>query len=200
MTKSNNIKEYTEKEKKESYHFHGKFGSDNIFRKIHCHYLSFIKNYVNHFIKIFLPGDNHFFIELNYKYKIEIDKNVFNQRKNLSIGEILRTPPTKKNKRSEKIKYDISHNEKVFEYITNKSEALKQILNTTYIQLFMNVYAYPLFHFLPPKKTNEIKEKYKFPKEIQFFDDLLNKISKDEFSNNRKYEKRIIEICLKKFR
>jgi hypothetical protein len=175
---------------------HDKTAKDNIKRKIQVNYIKFLKNLLNQ-ISIELlcnyeNNENIQFFPLNYDFIKLISKEYFNSLKKQTLGDIF------KNNVSHKFKNYQILNIKVYNEITDKSETIKKILDTTYLEFF-DVY------YLNKKTLN--LSKYGLDKtiilssDIRFFKDLLKKDNSDSESSSEDdiyYQNRIKE-CIKKY-
>lgn len=161
---------------------HGKFGTDNILRKIQIHYISFIIKYINHYIQTKISKDHPLFCDLEYSFKKNIKKSFFNELKTKTIGEIVKNKESYKNKKNGKL--IILSNKEIFESINKKDEYIKMLLNTNYLDFFCNVYAYSLFH----EDVNDYKPP-DIPKGIQNFDYLIKQEeSKENHDKNKSFQ------------
>ena len=169
---------------------HSKFEKDNVMRKLNIHYISFIVKFVNFNIKKLISKKHPLFTNLCYDFKKRINNSTFNELKNKTIGEVLKNEGSNKNKRN--IMYQKDDNEKVYNSVY--STILKDLLDINYIEFFRQVYMRG-----SKDNTHDIFKKYKTPKNILFFDDLLKKeIQKDKI-NGELYKERLKYISKSEF-
>ena len=110
-----------------------KFDSpDNILRKIHSHYLSFIISFMNDILNHLNYSQR--FLDLNYKFKKKANKKEIEDIKKESIGDIICQEINGKFKSKDK-----SYNKVIFEEIKD-NKILKNILSEKYINIFKKIY------------------------------------------------------------
>ena len=68
---------------------HDNTKQDNLLRKIHVHFLSFLVNISNDALKTQIKDNNYNFKSIEYKKKLKIDEENFKTMKSLSIKDIL---------------------------------------------------------------------------------------------------------------
>ena len=110
---------------------HDKNSSDNLKRKIHVHFLSFIVSYLNEILKNLNYKQR--FLQLDYRFKRIINNKYFKSIKKQPIGNIIR------NRISYKYKQNEYYNEIIYEQI-KENEILNKILSQSYLNLFKNIY------------------------------------------------------------
>ena len=159
---------------------HDKFSKDNIKRKIQVHYIKFLRDLLNHIIKVILK-ENIEFKPLDYKFIMKIDKSSFISLKNESLGNIFKEHISPKYKNDKK-----NNNIEIYNTIINKSEILKNILGKKYLE-FINLY------YKNNKKINLLKYGFDkdiiLPNSIKSYEDLIKKnetdLSRDKLYNNK---------------
>ncbi len=169
------------------YSKHTKFDKDNILRKIQVNYITFLINYVNSQIKKYLPYCQYKFEDLVYNYKSNTSKKFMEELKSFSIGQILQTEATKKNKRNN-IKNTENKNKITYNSIYGKCEQINNLLDRKYLDLFHEIYR---------NKFNDLDVEG-----ISKFKDLLEKEKSKNFGKSKYcdlYIKRIDEIAEKEF-
>lgn len=183
---------------------HDKTCKDNVSRKIQVHYLTFLIKYINLKIEQKYKKKNTMkFQQLNYEYKKNISKSALNDKINKTIGEIIKTKQTMKNKTkaqkggegtsSSLIETPIpNENEIAFNEIYGKDQEITEFLDKTYIQVFKEIYAFSVFN----KEREKEKEKYYYGGNI-YFKDLIKK-EKSKSKNEEEYKKikgKMQKIC-----
>ena len=117
---------------KQSKNIHDKYRTDNMFSKVHGHFISFITEYVNSILEILDYEDK--FIKVNYKYKTRINKEYFTILKNSNIGEILIQDVSPKFKLQSK-----NYNKIIYEKVIN-NPIISKLLSQNYLNLFKTIY------------------------------------------------------------
>ena len=152
--------------------YHDKNSYDNILRKIHVNFISFIIEYANAIIQKFC---NSKFLKIDYQYKKTVNKSSFQKIKNQKISEILSQKISEKYKNINK-----EMNKQICELYIDTNPELKQIFSETYINLFKNVYYLGKREItLKINGENRVISLYG----IDMFKDLLNKIGKEDKEN-----------------
>jgi hypothetical protein len=109
---------------------------DNIQRKIHVHFISFITKFTNDIIRTFIKSkDVPLFRNIDYKLKKTVSLKYFKKIKKLSIGEILQMRPSPKMK--------IHHNlvnVDIYNKICNIIPFIKDYFQQDYVSLFKEYY------------------------------------------------------------
>lgn len=109
---------------------------DNIQRKIHVHFISFITKFTNDIIQTFIKSkDVPLFRNIDYKLKKTVSLKYFKKIKKLSIGEILQMRPSPKMK--------IHHNlvnVDIYNKICNIIPFIKDYFQQDYVSLFKEYY------------------------------------------------------------
>ena len=111
---------------------HDKNSSDNLKRKIHVHFLSFIVSYLNEILKNLNYKQR--FLQLDYGFKKNINNEYFKYIKKQSIGDIICNRISYKYKLEKKY-----YNKKIYEQI-KENEILNKIFSQSYLNLFKNIY------------------------------------------------------------
>jgi hypothetical protein len=164
---------------------HDKNSSDNLKRKIHVHFLSFIVSYLNEILK-----------NLNYKQRLlQLDyyfkKNINNERlkyiKKQSIGDIIR------NRISYKYKQNKYYNVIIYEQI-KENEILNKIFSQSYLNLFKNIY-YKSNNIISLKEYGLNKNIFLSTK-VKMYKDLLYNIK--DLDINKEHIKKINE-CIGRY-
>ena len=163
---------------------HDKFYSDNILRKIQCHYITFLVEFINEILNILNYKQR--LLQLDYNFKCRVNKDSLNILKNSSIKNILF------NKISSKYRtHDQNHNIKIIKQIETDS-ILNSILSENYLSLFNNIYykskrIIDLSHY-------GLNNTITLSKNIKMYQDLINKnIINDD------YKKKMNEIVIRNF-
>ena len=151
---------------------HDKNSYDNILRKIHIKFTSFIIEYANAILQTFC---NLKFLKIDYKYKKTVNKSSFKNIKNQKISEILCQKISEKYKNINK-----ETNRLIVELYIDTNSELKQIFSETYADLFKNIY-YSGKREITLKINGENKVISLCG--IEMFKDFLNKISKENKEN-----------------
>ena len=157
---------------------------DNILRKIHVDYLSFIVYYLND-ILINLKYEERFY-NLSYSFKRKINKNIFNDLKNQSIENII------SNKISSKYKKKSAFSNKLILNQIKNRDIINKILSEKYIDLFRKIY-------YKSNKLINLKE-YGVDKiiilssHVKMYKDLLLKNKKKDIYIQKKFDK-----CIKQY-
>ena len=179
-------------EDEKSVKFHDKYSIDNIQKKVHGHFISFVQDYVNYILE--QNGIEEKFFKIDYDFKRKISNKFISELKYSNIGEILNQDISPK---FTKIKKE--NNKNVFESIKNKN-CVKDLFSLNYYNLFKNVY-YKDKRIIN-LKINGKKVNIFLPKNrIEMFGDLLKKNQKsnklDKSDENRENDKYI--NALKKY-
>ena len=163
---------------------HDKFSSDNIIRKIHVHFITFIIFFIDDILSSF--GIREKFCKLDYEIIKDVNKQKLTELKNKNIGEII------SNKISTKYKKDGNTNKNLYELLkTNK--VLGKIFDIKYFTFFKEYY-------MKNEKTVDLrifgveKEIILSKKTKTYYDFLENEKSK---TKDEKYINQIKE-CLNK--
>ena len=150
-----------EKEKK----YHNRESQDNMLRKINGHYISFIIGFVNTILDILEFKEQ--FKNINYKYKIKINKKYFSYLKNRNIGEILNQDISPKLRNQ-----PIDHNKIIFEKLRD-NPIIKKLFSQNYLYLFNSVY------YKSERNVNlnnyGLNANILLPKKVKMYRDLLEK-------------------------
>ena len=111
---------------------HGNKDFDNLQRKIQVHFLSFLTNYVNDIIRVFIEDNNlPLFKNIDYKIKKNVKYKNVQELKSKTIGEIiqLRVSPKMKN-------HDDSVNKNIYNKVCSLSPFMYFYLQRSYLSLF----------------------------------------------------------------
>ena len=160
---------------------HDKNSSDNLKRKIHVHFLSFIVSYLNEILKNLNYKQR--FLQLNYRFKKNINNEYLKFIKKQSIGDIIRKPISYKYKLENKY-----YNEIIYEQI-KENEILNKILSQSYLNLFKNIY-YKSNNIISLKEYGLNKNIFLSTK-VKMYKDLLYNIK--DLDNNKQHIKKINE-------
>lgn len=164
---------------------HDKNSSDNLKRKIHVHFLSFIVSYLNEILKNLNYKQR--FLQLDYYFKKNINNERLKYIKKQSIGDIIRKPISYKYKQN---KY---YNEIIYEQI-KENEILNKILSQSYLNLFKNIY-YKSNNIISLKEYG--LNKYIFlSTKVKMYKDLLYNIK--DLDINKEHIKKINE-CIGRY-
>jgi hypothetical protein len=161
---------------------HDKFSSDNIIRKIHVHFVTFIIFFIDDILSSF--GIREKFYKLDYEIIKDVNKQKLTELKNKNIGEII------SNKISTKYKKDENTNINLYEHLKS-NETFGKIFSMNYMTFFK-------MFFMKNEKTIDlrifgIEKEITLSKETKTYDEFLAK-QKDE-----KYIKKIKEILNKNY-
>ena len=167
---------------------HTKFEKDNIMRKVNSHFISFIVEYVNHNIKKLISKKHPLFTNLSYNFKKNINLSYFNKLKKMTLGEVLKNEVSSKNKN--KFDYQKDSNDNIFKLVY---PSLKSLLDINYIEFFNNVY------LQLPMKSDDINKIYKAPKNILYFDDLIEREMERDKIEGQLYKERLKYIIRTEF-
>lgn len=157
---------------------------DNILRKIHVHFLTFIVSYLNDILKQLNYKQR--FLKLKYNFKKKANKTAIKDIKNKTIGEIICNEISNKYKKKGNL-----FNKEIYGQIKDK-EILNKIFSESYLNLFKKIYHKSI------KRIN-LKE-YGYDKEIilsndvKMYKDLLLKDIKKDL--NKGYQKKYDE-CIR---
>ena len=176
-----------ERQLKEGEKIHDKFGPDNILRKIHVHFMSFILSVVNELL-------NHIeecpfkFIDIDYKIKKSLlTKKRFQSLKNESIGKILCQKVSTKFRK--KAKQNLFKNATIFNQVS-KNKIANDFLSKEYITLFRDYY------FINKRNYNENGVNFQFSEKVETYENLLREIEK-EYDDKDEYKAKIGEVIQK---
>ena len=168
-----------EKEKK-----HDKYSEDNILRKIQVNYLSFIILFLNDVLSSL--GIQEKFLNLDYEFKKQVNKEKCELLKKRNIGEIVSEKISSKYKNKDNVNIDLYENLK-------KNANLEKIFNMNYLTFFGDYY------MIKGKSVN--LRKFGIEKEItlsnktETYFDFIAKIKSKE--KDEKYI-RLINDCIQK--
>lgn len=165
---------------------HNKYCSDNIIRKINCHFLNFIIFLVNEIIKqqnIKIGNCSENFRNINGEEKKKIRR--------YNVKKIIHYPISKILKFQNDLKFiDKTHNEKLFNKIKDKeNDILQKVLNVTYIDVFKN------YFYSNKKKIIIVEGSKKLEIELSYpYDQFLMNI---DAKGDDKYENKIKKVIEK---
>ena len=135
---------------------HSAYSYDNILRKIQVHYLNFMISFINDCIKTLNQNKKIRFMKINYKLKRKISKKFFDNMKNSSINEILRS-------------IDISKKYKKFDKNINK-ENLRKLEKDPWFEKLFKMTFLDLFNYYY-NHAQPLDELFLFEKTITFSDE-----------------------------
>ena len=158
---------------------------DNLLRKVQVHYLNFIIKFLNNVLMVLNKKKK--FKKLDYKYKMNINKNFVNSLKVKNIGDIISSKISKKFK-----KIDKDYNKNLFEEY-KEDKILNEIFKEQYLMLFRKVY------FKNKKKINMKELGLDIDQEIslsnvKMYEDLLK--DKKALNNNDEEYKTNLNKCI----
>ena len=114
---------------------HSKYDYDNIIRKIQVHFQNFLVSFINEILAHF--GFHQKFLNIDYKIKKNVKKEIVEKMKSLEIGQILRQNIS--NKYKKQCKVDKEKNNKLYLEVTQNDD-IRKILSEKYINVFRNIY------------------------------------------------------------
>jgi hypothetical protein len=164
---------------------HDKFAADNILRKIHVHFMSFILSVVNELLN-HLEDCPFKFIDIDYKNKKALNKKKFPSLKTQSIGKILCQEVSSKFRKQ--IKQNLFKNNIIFNQVS-KNKIVNDFLSQKYIELFKDYY------FSNKRNFNENGVNFQFSEKVKTFENLLSKIEK--YDDKDEYKQKIYEVIKK---
>ena len=162
---------------------HSATDDDNIIRKIQVHYISFIINFINDVIRVFIKSRNvPLFKNVDYKLKKIVNQKYFQKLKSLKIADILQFQPSPKMKN-----HDSNVNKCIYDKVCKICPFLLNFLQTNFISFFKEYY------YFNNNKKNFIVDGIKIPisERTKTFHDLINK--------NYSYKEKIKFIALNYF-
>lgn len=160
---------------------HSALDDDNILRKIQVHYISFITNFINDIIRVFIKTRNvPLFKNVDYKLKKIVNHEYFLKLKSLKIADILQMTPSPKMKN-----HDISVNKNIYTKVCNLFPFMINFLQINFINFFKEYYFNNSKNYTVNGKIIPLSEKTKN------FNDLINK--------NYAYKEKIKFIALNCF-
>ena len=165
---------------------HDKNSSDNLKRKIHVHFLSFIVSYLNEILKNLNYKQR--FLQLDYYFKKNINNEYFKYIKKQSIGDIICNRISYKYKLEKKY-----YNKKIYEQI-KENEILNKIFSQSYLNLFKNIY-YKSNNIISLKEYGLNKNIFLSTK-VKMYKDLLYNIK--DLDINKEHIKKINE-CIGRY-
>ena len=158
--------------------------SDNILRKIHSHYLSFIIFFLNDILNYLNYSQR--FLDLNYKIKKKANKKDIENIKKKSIGDIICQEIS--GKYTSKDKY---YNKVIFEQIKDNI-ILKNILSEKYINVFKKIYHRG--NKIINLREYGLNKKVILSNRVKMYKDLL---LKDEIKDLNHSCRRKYNVCIK---
>ena len=160
---------------------HSALDDDNILRKIQVHYISFITNFINDIIRVFIKTRIvPYFKNIDYKLKKIVNHKYFQKLKSLKIADILQMTPSPKMKN-----HDSSVNKNIYSKVCNLCPFMINFLDIDFIKFFKEYYFNSNKNFTVNGKIIPLSEKTKN------FDDLIKK--------NYAYKEKIKFIALNCF-
>ena len=172
--------------KEKSTRIHDKNCSDNVFRKLQNHFISFILSFLNCVLTNLNYEENKRFLKLDYNFKKSIKKENVESLKNKTIGDII------SNKISRKYKYEREDfNKQLCDEIKLSDSVLKNILSDNYLLFFKKIY-YKSINKISLEEYGLNKEII-LPKKVKMYKDLL-KDNEAKDSNN--FDSKKINKCV----
>ena len=160
---------------------HSALDDDNILRKIQVHYISFITNFINDIIRVFIKTRIvPYFKNIDYKLKKIVNHKYFQNLKSLKIADILQMTPSPKMKN-----HDSSVNKNIYSKVCNLCPFMINFPDINFIKFFKEYYFNSNKNFTVNGKIIPLSEKTKN------FNDLINK--------NYAYKEKIKFIALNCF-
>jgi len=160
---------------------HSALDDDNILRKIQVHYISFITNFINDIIRVFIKTRIvPYFKNIDYKLKKIVNHKYIQKLKSLKIADILQMTPSPKMKN-----HDSSVNKNIYSKVCNLCPFMINFLDINFIKFFKEYYFNSNKNFTVNGKIIPLSEKTKN------FDDLIKK--------NYAYKEKIKFIALNCF-
>ena len=160
---------------------HSALDDDNILRKIQVHYISFITNFINDIIRVFIKTRNvPLFKNIDYKLKKIVNHKYFQKLKSLKIADILQMTPSPKMKN-----HDSSVNKNIYSKVCNLFPFMNNFLQIDFINFFKEYYFNNNKNYTVNGKIIPLSDKTKN------FNDLINK--------NYAYKEKIKFIALNCF-
>ena len=160
---------------------HSALDDDNILRKIQVHYISFITNFINDIIRVFIKTRIvPYFKNIDYKLKKIVNHKYFQKLKSLKIADILQMTPSPKMKN-----HDSSVNKNIYSKVCNLCPFMINFPDINFIKFFKEYYFNSNKNFTVNGKIIPLSEKTKN------FDDLIKK--------NYAYKEKIKFIALNCF-
>ena len=163
---------------------HDKNATDNVLRKIHVHYMTFIITAVNELLNHL--GYKLKFIDIDYSNKKVLTKKRFSLLKRTSIGQILCQKVSSKFRKQSK--ENLYKNTIIFNQV-KENKIINYFLSHNYITVFKDVYLKDKRYF------NENEVNFKFSENVKTFENLLDKIKK--YDDKDEYEQKINEVIQK---
>lgn len=164
---------------------HDKFSTDNLLRKIQVHYISFLINCMNLILKELNYKQE--FLKLDYNFKKNVNKDVFESLKNKKISEIICNKISNKYRIKDKFV-----NFKIYHQIKDDN-ILKNIFNENYFYFFKNYY-YKSVKSINLKKYGLEKEII-LSKDVKTYKDLLEYNKDNDINNNQYIENMNLCVC-----
>ena len=172
--------------KEKSTRIHDKNCSDNVFRKLQNHFISFILSFLNCVLTNLNYEENKRFLKLDYNFKKKINKANVESLKNKTLGDII------SNKISRKYKYKRKDfNKQLCDEIKLSDSVLKNILSDNYLLFFKKIY-YKSINKISLEEYGLNKEII-LPKKVKMYKDLL-KDNEAKDSNN--FDSKKINKCV----
>ena len=158
--------------------------SDNILRKIHSHFLSFIVFFLNDILNHLNYSQR--FLDLNYNFKKKANKKDIEDIKKESIGTIICKEINGKYK-----KIDKSYNKVIYEEIKDNI-IMKNLLSESYINIFKKIYHRG--NKIINLKEYGLNKKVALSNTVKMYKDLL---LKDEIKDLKHSCRRKYNECIK---
>ena len=148
-----------------------KFKPDNIRIKIKGHFHNFIIFFFNEFIRTYFNFQRYKFRKIAYEITKDITIKGNINLMDMKLGDFLCQ------KVSSKYKCDVDTNKQIVLNLKNilKDESVLQLFDIKYSDFFTQVYL--------SNNKKEIKRKFNLKKNIDFFDDFIQKLDNQEYRN-----------------
>ena len=165
---------------------HTEYKNDCRMAKIQVSYISFLIKFINYIMKRMKL--NYFFVDLNGKYKSNINKTFRNSLNKKTIKEILFDAPISgKSKRSQ------DYNKLIYNRLEKEGySTLINILNKNFLFFFEKIY-YAGKKKLDLSSFGFAPYEIELPNDIKVFEDLLEKRKKGDFINYKNKMKKCVE-------
>ena len=157
---------------------HNEFKNDNKMAKIQVSYFSFLIAFLNAIMK--LLNLNYYFIELNGKYKSNINQKYRDSLNKKTIKEIILETPI-----SGRFKKDQNYNAIQYNQLVEDGQSIILNIMEKKFLFFFNIYFNNIKNFNLSSfglKSFEVE----LPNNVKFFNDLLNKRKSDDFERYKK--------------
>ena len=166
---------------------HDKNSSDNIFRKIQVHYMSFIVLFLNEILQN-LNIDKRFY-KIDYEFKNNVNKKFVKELKRKTIGDIISTKISTKYR-----KLNVKINQVICDEI-KENEVMKKILSQNYLNFFKKIY-YQSNKYINLKEYGLNKDII-LSENVKMYKDLLKSIETLDIEYKKKIDQCINNNFLK---